>query len=128
MKVQRLKRRDPEQAIDVFCRWATSYNDGPGSAWDSLDSERRAALTSGHAAVFADMQAGDGTKQLPRAGLRDLEGVTIAIGSRSDAWFAKTSNALAKTIRTAQVVTIDGAGHAAALDQPARVAATVRTA
>jgi pimeloyl-ACP methyl ester carboxylesterase len=129
MQVQRLKKRDPEAAVELFCRWATTYCDNPNdSAFDHMSPEDQAAMKSRHAAVFADMDAGDGSKQLDRAQLAGVKGATIAVSERTDRWFAKNSSALARRLPGAKVVTVEGAGHAAALDNPTRVTEIIRSA
>ena len=128
MKVQRLKKKDPEAAVELFCRWATTYDGTSDSAYDHMSPEAQAAMRSRHAAVFADMDAGDGSKQLSKDELGSLTNTTIAVSDKTDRWFAKSSAALAKRIPTATVVSVENAGHAAALDNPKRVAEIIRTA
>jgi len=127
MTVQRLKKKDPQAAVEVFFRWATAHSDGSGSTFDRMDPETQAEMKSRDAAVFADMDAGDGGKQLKKDALTKLQNVTIAAGEHSDRWFAKNADALSRRIDGAKLVTVEGSGHAMTLDNPKRVAEIIRS-
>jgi pimeloyl-ACP methyl ester carboxylesterase len=126
IKVQRLKKKDPRAAAEIFYRWATAYNDGSGCAFDRMAPEDRAALTDRYAAVFADMDAGDGSKELKKDQLARIPNPTIALGAKSDRWFTKNGSALSRRIPGASVVTVDDSAHAMTLDNPGRVAEIIR--
>jgi pimeloyl-ACP methyl ester carboxylesterase len=125
--VQRLKKKDPQAAMEVFFRWATAHNDGSGSSFDRLDPDTQAELKSRAAAVFADMDAGDGSKLVTKDALAKLPNVTIAIGERSDRWFTRNSTALSRRIEGAKVEAVENSAHAMTLDNPKRVAEIIRS-
>ncbi|MFL5823234.1 MAG: alpha/beta fold hydrolase [Solirubrobacteraceae bacterium] len=125
LKVQRLRKRDPESAVEVFYRWATSYSDGSGSAFDHMSSEDQAAMKARHPGVFADMDAGDGSSEIKS--VDGVAGATVAVGELTDSWFAKNSRALARRLPDAKLETVERAGHAVQLDNPHRVAEIIRS-
>lgn len=127
-RFQRQRRSDPEAAAELFFRWATSYSDGSGSAFDRMSAEDRHEMRARHQAVFADTDAGDGSKQIKRADLKRLKNVTIAQGELSDSWFAKNARALGRQLPDAKLVIVKASGHAMMLDNPLRVAEIIRSA
>ena len=127
VKVQRLRKRDPQAAMEVFFRWATAHNDGSGSSFDRMDPDTQAELKTRGDAVFADMDAGDGTKQIKKDALAKLPNVTLAQGERSDRWFTKNGAALSRRIDSVNVVTVEDSAHAMTLDNPKRVAEIIRS-
>jgi pimeloyl-ACP methyl ester carboxylesterase len=128
LKVQRLRKRDPEAAVEVFFRWATAYSDGSGSAFERMAPADQAVMRSRHQAVFADMDAGDGSKEIKRSDLDTIQNATIALGELSDSWFSKNVRALGTRLPNATVLTVERSGHAVSLDNPRRVAEIVRAA
>jgi pimeloyl-ACP methyl ester carboxylesterase len=85
-------------------------------------------MRSRHQAVFADMDAGDGSKEIKRSDLATIQNAIIALGELSDPWFSKNVRALGTRLPNASLVTVERSGHAVSLDNPGRAAEIIRAA
>jgi pimeloyl-ACP methyl ester carboxylesterase len=106
-------------AAEALLRGAYTYRDG-GSAWDAFPEEWRRTARENARAALADFRNSVGTYPTP------AELATIAIpvvcshGARSPDNMVRITRSLAEAIPRATTVQVEGAGHAAPFDAPAR--------
>ena len=106
-------------AAATFLRFAYSYQDG-GTAWDAFPEEWRQAARDNAKAALADIRMGI-SGYPPAAQLASItRPVVVTCGARSHNTLRRVARSLAATIPGARVQEIEGAGHAAAFDAPAR--------
>ena len=112
-------RGRPDDAAEALLRSAYSYRDA-GSAWDDFPEDwRRAGRESGSAAL-ADFRNSIGEYPSAAALATVRVPVVCTYGARSPENMFHLARWLANAIPGARIQRIDGAGHAAPFDAPAR--------
>jgi pimeloyl-ACP methyl ester carboxylesterase len=122
--VQRGKHAD---AAETFLRFAYSYQHG-GTAWDTFPEAWRHSARDNAKAALTDIRMGIGGYP-PAAQLATINRpVVVTCGTRSHNTMKRVTRSLAAAIPSARVQEIEGAGHAAAFDTPARFAGVIAEA
>jgi pimeloyl-ACP methyl ester carboxylesterase len=111
-------------AAEALLRGAYTYRDG-GSAWDTFPEEWRRTARENARAALADFRNSVGTYPTPA----DLATVAVPVvcshGARSPDNMVRITRSLAEAIPGATTVQVEGAGHAAPFDAPARFAEVI---
>jgi pimeloyl-ACP methyl ester carboxylesterase len=106
------------RAAEAFLRFAYTYRDG-GTAWDAFPEEWRRTVGENAEAAIVDIRTAIGS--YPTA--KDLAAVQPRVictyGLRSPKTMARVTRSLAAAVPTSEVLSIEGAGHAAPFDAPA---------
>jgi pimeloyl-ACP methyl ester carboxylesterase len=106
------------EAAAAFLRFAYTYRDG-GTAWDAFPEEWRGAVQENATAALADIRIAIGGYPSAHELAAMRPPVVCTYGARSTETMARVTRSLAGTIPTAEVIELQGAGHAAAFDAPA---------
>lgn len=114
-----------ERAARRFLRWALGRRSG-GCDLDRMPSEWHARLAAGDAAaVTHELGLGTG-EHLSTGTLASIDcPVTVLAGTDSAPPFAAAAGRIGRLVAQAEVVAVEGSGHAVQLDAPARVVAAV---
>jgi pimeloyl-ACP methyl ester carboxylesterase len=114
-------------AAETFLRFAYSYQDG-GTAWDAFPEEWRHTARYNAKAALTDIRMGIGGYP-PASQLATItRPVVLTCGTRSHTTLKRVTRSLAAAIPGARMQEIEGAGHAAAFDAPARFAHVIAEA
>ena len=104
-------------AAAMFLRWAYTYRDG-GSAWDAFPEEWRRTARENAKATLADVRIAIGDYPSPRKLATIVSPVVCTYGARGSDAMSRIARSLARSIPTARLREIEGAGHATAFDSP----------
>jgi 2-succinyl-6-hydroxy-2,4-cyclohexadiene-1-carboxylate synthase len=88
-------------------------------------SERAARSTQGRGLADSLRQAGTGTQEWLEPRLASIEVATLTLSGANDVKFSAEARAIAQSVQRGRHVCVEGAGHAAHLESPARVARAV---
>jgi pimeloyl-ACP methyl ester carboxylesterase len=111
-------RKRPRDATAAFFRVVTRYRDGGGNGFDALDEAQRRRILAHADDVLAELRAGTGESMTP-ARLRAIScPTTLMLGTRSAPFFARVGRKLARAMPQVLTVTVAGAGHLMAIEQP----------
>ncbi|HEY2748438.1 MAG TPA: alpha/beta hydrolase [Polyangia bacterium] len=114
-------RKRPRQAAAAFFRNVTRDRSG-GNGFDALDEARRERLLAHADDVLAELRAGTGESLTPaRLGAIACP-TTLILGARSSPFFARVGAKLAAAMPSLRTVTIEGAGHMIAREEPRALA------
>jgi pimeloyl-ACP methyl ester carboxylesterase len=107
-----------------FLRFAYAYREG-GTAWDAFPEEWRRTVRENAKAAIADIRIAVGGYPSAKELATIRAPVVCTYGARSAEKMVRVTRSLARAIPTAKVSEIQGAGHAAAFDAPARFAQVI---
>jgi 3-oxoadipate enol-lactonase len=118
--------RDQRAATDLAYRWTFAYRGEDRSAWAEMPAEWREDVLSHAESVAAEQDQEVSLRYPCRDDLRRLDlPVTIVVGERSQPYFHRIAQRLARILPDARAHSVSGACHAVHIDAPAEVAGFV---